>query len=280
MREVDVKEIEEAVAKLAIEACCVPNDDLMNALETGLKKEESPAGQEVLKEIIENNRLAAREMVPMCQDTGVAVVFLEVGQDVHFVGGSLREAIDRGVARGYTEGYLRKSIVAHPLKRKNTGDNTPAVVHIDIVPGEKVRIRFAPKGGGSENMSTVRMLAPAAGREGVKKFVVDWVSQAGANPCPPIVVGVGLGGTFEMAAILAKKALLRQIGQRAKDPDDAKLEQEILEEINKLGIGPQGFGGRITALDVFIESHPCHIASLPVGVNIQCHSARHKETEI
>lgn len=278
VREIDVKRIEEAVARLAVEACCVPNDDLMRAFEESLKKEESPTGKEVLKEIIENNRLAASEMVPMCQDTGFAVVFLEIGQDVHFTGGDLREAINRGVARGYTEGYLRKSIVAHPLKRKNTGDNTPAVVHIDIVPGDKVKIAFAPKGGGSENMSTVKMLAPAAGREGVKKFVVDWVSQAGANPCPPVIVGVGLGGTFEMSAILAKKALLRSIGQRAKDPDDAKLEEEILQEINKLGIGPQGFGGRITALDVFVESFPCHIASLPVAVNIQCHSARHKET--
>jgi len=280
MREVDVKKIEDVVAELAVSACCVPEDDLMDALRSSLEREESPAGKEILKEIIENNEIAEREMVPMCQDTGVAVLFVEVGQDVHFVGGNIRDAINRGVARGYTEGLLRKSIVEHPLKRKNTGDNTPAVVHFDLVEGEEVRIRFAPKGGGSENMSTVKMLAPAAGREGVKKFVVDWVSNAGANPCPPVVVGVGLGGSFEMAALLAKKSLLRKIGERAKDPDDAQLERELLEEINRLGIGPQGFGGRITALDVFVESHPCHIASLPVAVNLQCHSARHKEAVV
>lgn len=278
MREVDVKEVENTVAELAISACCVPEKDLMDALHDALNREESPAGKEILKEIIKNNEIAEEEMVPMCQDTGVAVVFIDVGQDVRFVGGNLREAINRGVAKGYTEGLLRKSIVEHPLKRKNTGDNTPAVVHFDIVEGDKVRIRFAPKGGGSENMSTVKMLAPAAGREGVKKFVVEWVSQAGANPCPPVVVGVGLGGSFEMAALLAKKALLRRIGERSKK--DAQLERELLDEINRLGIGPQGFGGRITALDVFVESHPCHIASLPVAVNLQCHSARHKEAVI
>ncbi len=280
MREVDVSEIADVVAKLSIEACCELGADVMAALETALEREESPTAREVLKEIIENDRIAADETVPMCQDTGVAVIFLEVGQDVHFVGGDLNEAINRGVAQGYTEGYLRKSLVAHPLKRKNTGDNTPAVVHVEIVPGDRVRVRFAPKGGGSENMSTVRMMAPAAGREGVKKFVVDWVSQAGANPCPPVIVGVGLGGTFEKAALLAKKALLREIGERAKDPDDAQLERAILEEVNELGIGPQGFGGRITALEVFVESHPCHIASLPVAVNLQCHAARHKEAVV
>ena len=280
MREVDVKKIEDVVAELAVSACCAPEDDLMDALRSSLEREESPAGKEILKEIIENNEIAEREMVPMCQDTGMAVLFVEVGQDVRFVGGNLRDAINRGVARGYTEGLLRKSIVEHPLKRKNTGDNTPAVVHFDIVEGEEVRIRFAPKGGGSENMSTVKMLAPAAGREGVKKFIVDWVSNAGANPCPPVVVGAGLGGSFEMAALLAKKSLLRKIGERAKDADDAALERELLEEINRLGIGPQGFGGRITALDVFVESHPCHIASLPVAVNLQCHSARHKEAVV
>jgi len=280
MREVDVSEIADVVAKLSIEACCELGADVMAALETALEHEESPTAREVLKEIIENDKIAADETVPMCQDTGVAVIFLEVGQDVHFVGGDLNEAINRGVAQGYTEGYLRKSLVAHPLKRKNTGDNTPAVVHVEIVPGDRVRVRFAPKGGGSENMSTVRMMAPAAGREGVKKFVVDWVSQAGANPCPPVIVGVGLGGTFEKAALLAKKALLREIGERAKDPDDAQLERAILEEVNELGIGPQGFGGRITALEVFVESHPCHIASLPVAVNLQCHAARHKEAVV
>ncbi|MCX7702799.1 MAG: fumarate hydratase [Planctomycetota bacterium] len=277
MRKLDVKDLSDAVAKLCIEACCVPEEDLMTALKDALKREESPAGKEILKEIIENNEMSARQMSPMCQDTGLAVLFVDVGQEVSFVGGNLREAINRGVAKGYNEGYLRKSVVDHPLKRKNTGDNTPAVIHFDIVAGDRVRIRIAPKGGGSENMSTVKMLAPAAGREGVKKAVVEWVSQAGANPCPPILVGVGLGGSFEMAALLAKKALLRRIGERAKDAEDAQLEKEILEEVNRLGIGPQGFGGRVTALDVFVESHPCHIASLPVAINIQCHSARHKE---
>jgi fumarate hydratase subunit alpha len=278
MRKLNVKKIEEAVARLSIEACCVPEEDLMKALKDGLEREESPTGKEILKEIIENDEMSAKEMSPMCQDTGLAVLFVDVGQDVRFEGGDLREAINRGVAKGYKEGYLRKSVIDHPIKRsKNTGDNTPAIIHFDIVAGDKVRIRFAPKGGGSENMSTVKMMAPAAGKAGVKKFIVEWVAQAGANPCPPIIIGVGLGGSFEMAALLAKRALFRKIGERAKDADDAQLERELLEEINRLGIGPQGFGGRVTALDVFVESHPCHIASLPVAVNIQCHSARHKE---
>ena len=280
MREVDVGLVRDTIARLAKDSKYKAAPDLTAALEKALETEESPTAKEIIKEILENNKIAEREEMPSCQDTGLAVVFMDIGQDVHFAGGDLYDAVNEGVRIGYKEGYLRKSALDHPLRRVNTKDNTPAVIHIRMVPGDKVKITFAPKGGGSENMSTVKMMAPAAGREGVKKFVVDWVSQAGANPCPPVIVGVGLGGTFEKAALLAKKALFREIGERAKDPDDAQLERAILEEVNKLGIGPQGFGGRITALEVFVESHPCHIASLPVAVNLQCHAARHKEAVV
>jgi fumarate hydratase subunit alpha len=280
MRDIGADRIVSEVARLCIEACTEPEPDLTAALEAALGREESEAGKEVLREIIENNRIAAREKMPMCQDTGFTVAFVELGQEVHITGKSLTDAVNEGVRRGYTEGYLRKSIVAHPFRRENTKDNTPAIVHIEIVPGDSLRILVAPKGGGSENMSTVRMMTPADGYEGVKKFVVDWVRTAGANPCPPVTVGVGIGGTFEFAALIAKKAALRRIGLHSSDSQNAKMEEELLTEINKLGIGPQGYGGRVTALAVNVETYPCHIASLPVAVNIQCHSARHKEVTL
>jgi fumarate hydratase subunit alpha len=280
MREIDVGVVRDTVAKLAKDSNFISEPDLTKALQDALEKEESPTAKEILKEILENNEIATKEEMPTCQDTGLAVVVLEVGQDVHFTGGNLTDAVNEGVRRGYGEGYLRKSAVEHPMRRTNTKDNTPAIIHTDIVPGDKVTVRFAPKGGGSENMSTVTMLTPAHGYDGVKKFVIEWVQKAGANPCPPVIVGVGLGGTFEQAALIAKRTLFRKIGSRAKDELNARLEVELLEEINKLGIGPQGVGGRTTALAVFVESFPCHIASLPVAVNIQCHQARHKEAVI
>ncbi len=238
--------------------------------------EESPAGREVLAQILRNAEVGRAEMDPTCQDTGVAVVFVELGQEARLVGGALRPAIDAGVRRGYADGYLRKSMVRHPLDRVNTGDNTPAIVHVDVVEGDSLKITLMAKGGGCENMSRIAMLAPAQGREGVVEFVVNAVSEAGANPCPPLVLGVGLGGAFDKAALLAKHALLRPVGQPAPHPEDAGLEAEILEKANALGIGPQGLGGRTTVLAVHVESHPCHIASLPVAVNFDCHAHRHK----
>jgi fumarate hydratase subunit alpha len=219
------------------------------------------------------------EKAPICQDCGLAVVFVEIGQDIHFIGGNLKTAINEGVRQGYEQGYLRKS-ACHPISRKNTGDNTPAIIHLDIVPGDKVKIIVAPKGGGSENMSRVTMLTPAAGMEGVKEFVVNRIKESGSNPCPPTIVGIGVGGTFERSAILAKKALLRPLGQRNPDSELARIEEDILARIKKLGIGPMGYGGTTTSLEVFLEMEPCHIASLPVAVNIQCHAARHKEAVI
>jgi fumarate hydratase subunit alpha len=248
----------------------------MAALEVARAGEESPTGQAILDQILTNDRIAEAEQVPACQDTGLAVVFVELGQDVHLVGGSLREAVDEGVRRGYRDGYLRKS-TCHPFTRANVGDNTPAILHVESVPGDRVRLVIAPKGGGSENMSTVTMLKPAQGREGVSRAVVEWVSNAGGNPCPPTVVGVGIGGNFERSAWLAKKALLRSIGAPSPDADLAALEQEILAGVNASGVGPMGLGGRITALAVHVELEPCHIASLPLAINVQCHAARHKE---
>ena len=278
MREIEATKVAETVARLCMEANYDLGDDVLRAIRDGLKTEESPAGQDILKQLLENARIAAEERVPMCQDTGLAVVFLELGQDVHVVGGNLVDAVNEGVRRGYGEGYLRKSVVAHPIgDRRNTGDNTPAIIHTEIVPGDRMKITIAPKGAGSENMSGLKMFAPAVGVEGVKDFVVDWVEKAGSNPCPPIVVGVGVGGTMEVAALIAKKALLRPIGQHSRFPDVAALEDELLERINRLGIGPQGLGGRVTALGVNVEVYPCHIASLPVAVNINCHASRHKE---
>ena len=277
LREIHVRYLTQAIKRLCTSANCNVPAETIVALQRAAETEESPVGREVLKQILENHRIAWEEGVPACQDTGVAMVFLEVGQDVHFVGGDLYAAINEGVRQGYTEGYLRKSLVNDPLfKRVNTGDNTPAMIYVDIVPGTNVKITVAPKGGGAENMSGIAMLTPAAGVEGVKKFVVERVQKAGSNPCPPVVVGVGIGGTFDRVALLAKKALLRPVGSHNPDPVYAKLEEELLTEINKLGIGPQGFGGRTTALAVNIEYASCHIASMPVAVNLNCHVGPHE----
>ncbi len=278
MRELDVARITEAVAGLSVKACTQLGDDLVAFFRRAAEREESETGRDVLSQLLENADLAGRTNVPLCQDTGLAVVFLEVGQDVHLVGGSLEEAVDEGVRRGYGEGYLRKSAVADPIgARKNTGDNTPAMLHTRIVPGDKVRVIVVPKGGGAENMSALGMLKPSQGRQGAIDFIVDTVSKAGPNPCPPVIVGVGLGGTFEKAAYLAKHSLLREVGSTNPDPRLAELEDEIERRCNALGIGPAGLGGTTTVIDVFVEELPAHIASMPVAVNIQCHSARHKE---
>jgi fumarate hydratase subunit alpha len=279
MREIHVERIVDAVRDLAIRANIELGEDIISAFERALDREESPTGKDILKRLIENARIAREQRIPICQDTGFAVVFVEVGQDVHVTGGSLREAIEEGVRRGYQEGYLRKSI-CHCITRKNTGDNTPPVIHFDIVPGDKLKIIFAPKGGGSENMSRVTMLTPAVGIEGARDFVIQRVKESGPNPCPPTIIGVGIGGTIEQAAILAKKALLRPVGSENPDEELNALEKDWLERINRLGIGPQGLGGRITSLAVHINMMPCHIASLPVAVNVQCHAARHKEVEL
>lgn len=279
MREVNVKLITEKVRDLCMEANTDLGEDVLQAFDRAIEKEESSLGIEILKELKENARIAKEEKVPICQDTGFAVVFLEIGQEVHLVGGDLREAIFEGVRRGYRDGYLRKSI-CHPFTRVNTGDNTPAIIHTEIVPGEMVKITVAPKGGGSENMSRVVMLTPSDGVEGIRRFVVQRVKESGSNPCPPTIVGVGIGGTFEETALLAKKSLLRPLGSKNLDPELGRLEAEILDEINRLGIGPQGLGGRTTSLAVHVLMMPCHIASFPLAVNIQCHAQRHKEAVI
>jgi len=279
MREVQVSEITRAVRDLFIDANCNLGEDVLAAFDRAIAEDESPVAKEVLRELKENARIARDEQSPICQDTGLAVLFVEVGQDVHVVGGDLKAALNEGVKKGYGEGYLRKS-ACHPFTRANTKDNTPAVIHFDIVPGDKVRIVAVPKGGGAENMSRVDMLSPSAGLEGIKDFVVKRLEASGSNPCPPTVVGVGIGGTFERSAFLAKKALVRKIGERNADPELARIEVEVLARINKLGIGPMGYGGNTTSLDVFFEVEPCHIASLPVAVNVQCHAARHKEAVI
>ncbi len=278
MRELSVSTIVETVAGMCEEANIYLGEDVSGALKRSLEVEESPTGKEVLKQLIENLEIAKNEQIPICQDTGFAVFFVELGQEVHLVGGTLEEAINAGVRKGYTDGYLRKSIVKDPLfDRTNTGDNTPAVIYTDIVPGDKVKISFAPKGGGSENMSAIKMLKPADGEEGLVDFVVNQVKTAGPNPCPPIVVGVGIGGTFDRVAVLAKKALFRPVGQPHPDSKYAGLEQKILDKINNLGVGPQGFGGRVSALAVHIETYPSHIASMAAAVNINCHASRHVE---
>jgi len=278
MRELNVDVITNTVENLCIESNYFLPRDVKKALEDAVLKEESPVGRETLLDILKNAEIAARNQVPICQDTGLTVVFAELGQDLRLVGGDFYEAINEGVRRGYKNGYLRKSAVDDPfLVRKNTGDNTPAIIHTTIVKGDRLKIIIAPKGGGSENMSALRMLTPSEGVDGIKKFVIDTVDKAGSNPCPPVIVGVGIGGTVEMTALIAKKALLRTVGEHNPSPEVAKLENELLEEINNLGIGPQGFGGRITALAVNIETFPAHLASMPVAVNIQCHASRHKE---
>lgn len=276
MREVKTDVITEAVRKLVIEASYDLGDDVIQALESAKKVEESPVAGAILDQITQNATIAKTEQAPMCQDTGLAVLFVEIGQEVHVEGGSLFDALNEGIRQGYEQGYLRKSVLSDPIKRKNTGDNTPAVVHYDIVPGDKIKITMAPKGGGSENMSEVRMMKPSDGLQGVKDFVIERVKKSGGNPCPPVILGVGIGGTFEKCAMLAKKALLRDVGDRHPNKFYADLELELLEMVNKTGVGPQGLGGTTTALDVHIEVHPCHIASLPVSVNTQCHAARHK----
>ena len=279
MREIDVRLITEQVRDLCIQANIDLGEDVLQAFDRAIEKEESPVAVDILKELKENARIAKEEKVPICQDTGFAVVFVELGQDVHLVGGSLSEAIHEGVRRGYREGYLRKSI-CHPFTRTNTGDNTPAVIHTDLVPGDRIKITLAPKGAGSENMSRVVMLTPSEGVEGIKRFVIQRVKESGSNPCPPTIVGVGIGGTMEQAALLAKKSLLRPLGSKNPSPELDQLESEMLAGINQLGIGPQGLGGRTTSLAVHVLMMPCHIASLPLAVNIQCHVQRHKETVI
>jgi fumarate hydratase subunit alpha len=277
MREIKVVTIVPAVKKLCIDANYNIGLDVINRIQECICTEESPVGKEILGQILENDHLAVEKQMPMCQDTGIAVVFIEVGQDAHIVGGDLYEAIHEGVRQGYQEGYLRKSMVSDPIvERKNTKDNTPAIIHTSIVPGDTLKITVAPKGAGSENMSEIRMMTPSDGLEGVKQFVVDKVRRASGNPCPPIVVGIGLGGNFEQSAIMAKKSLLRPLGERSKNPLWAEVEIDLLKKINNLGIGPMGLGGRTTALDVHIEAMACHIASMPVAINIQCHAARHK----
>ncbi|MBC8428941.1 MAG: fumarate hydratase [FCB group bacterium] len=278
MRELNVAEITSAVKDMCIKSNIYVGEDVRIAIEKALETEESPLGKQILQVVLDNHKTAADNNMPMCQDTGVAFIFIEIGQDIHLVGGDLEESINEGVRQGYAEGYLRKSIVDDPvIHRKNTTDNTPAVIYTRIVPGEKVKLLVAPKGGGAENMSEVKMMVAADGIEGVKDFVVDRVRRSGGNPCPPIIVGVGLGGSFERAAMLAKEAVLRPIGTINPDPEYAAVEKELLERINNLGIGPQGLGGRTTALAVHIKHLPCHIASMPVAVNIQCHASRHAE---
>lgn len=275
MRKISPSEITSRVKELCIRAACELGSDVVLALEGFRGKEESPLGKEVLDQIIENAQIALKEDAPMCQDTGIAVFFVEVGRGA-VIDGGLEDAINEGVRQGYAEGYLRKS-VCHPLTRKNTGDNTPAIIHTKIVDGDKVKITIAPKGAGSENMSRLAMLKPSQGLPAIKDFIINTVKDAGGNPCPPIILGVGIGGNFEKSALLAKEALLRELGSPNPDKDLDSLEKELLEKVNNLGIGPMGFGGRTTALAVHIKTAPCHIASLPVAVNIQCHAARHKE---
>lgn len=278
IRSVQTAEVTEAVRKMCMEANYGLSADMKDRLDEAYESETSPVGKSVLSQLEENLSIAGSEQVPICQDTGMAVVFLEIGQDVHFVGGNLEDAVNEGVRRGYTEGYLRKSVVSDPILRKNTGDNTPAVIHETIVPGDRVRITVAPKGFGSENMSRVFMLKPADGEEGIVRSVVQAVKDAGPNACPPMVVGVGIGGTFEKCAELAKKALTLNTGEHSDLPHVKKLEEEILRKINETGLGPAGLGGRNTALSVRILTYPTHIAGLPVGVNICCHVNRHGTT--
>lgn len=281
MKEITVEDIARAVADLAVRACCILPRDMVEGMRKAHEAEPSPVGKNILEQLLENAAIASGEGIPICQDTGLAVVFADVGQDVRIVGGAFEDAVNEGVRRGYVEGYLRKSCVAEPLfDRKNTQDNTPAVIHTRLVPGDTLRLRLAPKGAGSENKSVVKMLVPADGIAGVRKVVLDTVLAAGPNSCPPMVVGVGLGGTMELAAICAKRAAARDLESRNHDPRYAAFEDELLEMINKSGIGPQGLGGLTTALKVHVEWAPTHIASLPVAVNINCHAARHAEVTL
>ncbi|NDV25410.1 fumarate hydratase [Desulfovibrio sp. JC010] len=276
MRTIKAEQVIDAVAKMCVSANRYLPEDVKKRFEECAAAEDSPAAKEVFKQIKENWELAAESGLPLCQDTGLAVFIVEMGEDVRVEDMNIREAINEGVRKGYDEGFLRKS-ACDPLTRANTKDNTPAIIHFDIVPGDKIKITFMAKGGGSENMSRVTMMAPAMGWEGIKKFVIERVAEAGPNPCPPTMVGIGVGGTFEYSALLAKKSLMRKVGEPHPDPEMAKLEAELMEDINKLGIGPMGLGGKTTVFDVKIEMRPCHIASLPLAVNIQCHSSRHEE---
>jgi len=281
MREIDAKVITNTVSQLFCEANYYLTDDVLAAIKKASLAEDSPAAREVLEQIINNANIAEKEWIPLCQDCGAAVVFIELGQDIHIIGGDLNAAINEGVKRAYDEGYLRKSMVNKPFSaRINTKDNTPAIIYTDIVPGEKIKITVVPKGGGAENMSRLGMLTPAAGRQGIVDMVVKSVDEAGSNPCPPVIVGVGIGGTSERALLLAKRALLREVGKHNPDPEVEELENELLEKINGLGIGPMGYGGRTTALAVNVEVFPAHLASMPVAVNFNCHSSRHKEAII
>ena len=275
MREIHVDEIRDNVAQICVDAAYNLSDDVLTAFDRAQQMETSQGAQEIIGLLKENARVAREEHIPICQDTGIAIFFVEIGQDLRIRNGFLNDAINDGVRKGYKEGYLRKSVV-DPITRKNTGDNTPAIIYTELVPGDKLKISFMPKGAGSENMSAIRMLRPTEGVEGIKSFVLDCVQRAGANPCPPVVIGVGIGGDFEKAALLAKKALLRPVGSPNAKLELASLEEALLKTVNKTGIGPEGLGGKVTAMAVHVESFPCHIASLPVAVNINCHAARHK----
>jgi fumarate hydratase subunit alpha len=275
MREIHVDEIRDNVAQICIDAAYNLSEDVLTAFDRAVETETAPGAKEIIELLKENARVAREEHIPVCQDTGIAIFFVEIGQDLRIRNGFIVDAINEGVRKGYKEGYLRKSVV-DPFTRRNTGDNTPAIIYTELVPGDNLKISFMPKGAGSENMSVIRMLRPTEGVEGIKNFVLDCVQRAGANPCPPVVIGVGIGGDFEKAALLAKKALLRPVGSPNARLELASLEETLLKAVNKTGIGPEGLGGKVTAMAVHVESFPCHIASLPVAVNINCHAARHK----
>jgi fumarate hydratase subunit alpha len=279
MRTISASDIHDKVRDMIMDACRLLNPEVEEALKKGYEAEESESAKEVLKQLLDNAELARNTLLPLCQDTGVAIFFVELGEDLKISDGSLTDILNKAMVEAYDKGYLRKSL-CHPLTRKNTGDNTPSIIHTELVPGDKLKIRFMPKGGGSENMSKIAMLKPAQGWAGIKDFVVRTMAEAGPNPCPPTVVGVGIGGTFDLAPTLAKKALFRPVGTPNPDPELDAMEKELLAAINELGIGPMGLGGKTTSLDVKIEMHPCHIASMPVAVNVQCHSHRTKEVEI
>jgi fumarate hydratase subunit alpha len=275
MREIHVDEIRDNVAQICIDAAYNLSEDVLTAFDRAIETETSPGAKEIIELLKENARIAKEDHIPLCQDTGIAIFYVEIGQDLRIKNGFIVDAINEGVRKGYKEGYLRKS-VADPITRKNTGDNTPAIIYTELVPGDKLKISFMPKGAGSENMSVIRMLRPTEGVEGIKNFVLECVQKAGANPCPPVVIGVGIGGDFEKAALIAKKALLRPVGSPNPKLELASLEETLLKAVNRTGIGPEGLGGKVTAMAVHVESFPCHIASLPVAVNINCHAARHK----
>ena len=281
MRDIDCKQITETISNLFQEACLYLPADVLTALKQAREKEESPVAKDVFSQMIQNTEISVNEKIPLCQDTGAAVVLLEMGQEVHITGGDLYICVNEGVRQGYDKGYLRKSMVNQPFSaRVNTKDNTPAIIHIDIVPGDKLKISVIPKGGGSENCSRLTVMPPAKGRQGIIDFVVNLVNESGSNPCPPIIIGLGIGGTTDKTMAMAKKALLRKVGEPSPDPETAELEKEILQRVNNLGIGPMGYGGRTTALAVHAEVFPAHIASMPVAVNIQCWCARHKEATL